>query len=276
MWSVAMTGMRLSAETINLRTSHIARLARAEVAPSPWTITSSELLAWTGQHSWQRETARAMRSSLRRFWAWGLQAGRTEHDPAKGLPSIRPALPRPRPAAAPVVRTAVRTAAPHVALMIRLANELGMRRGEVACVHPRNDLVRDLIGWSLVVHGKGSRKRVLPLPTSLAAALLEVPDGFLFPSPTGGHLSAHWVGTLVRQALGDGTTMHQLRHLCATELHNETHDLRLVQTVLGHSSVATTQRYIAVDDAEMRHALLRRSRGWNEEEDSACRDRFDS
>ncbi|MGJ3509476.1 tyrosine-type recombinase/integrase [Enemella sp. A6] len=140
-----------------------------------------------------------------------------------------------------------------------------MRRGEVAQVHPENDLVHDLIGWSLVVHGKGSRKRVLPLPDDLARILRNAPPGYLFPSPRGGHLTPHWVGTLVSRALADGTTMHQLRHLCATEVHEQTHDVRLVQVMLGHSSLATTQRYLAVDDRQMRAAIIDRSRRWEGE-----------
>lgn len=146
--------------------------------------------------------------------------------------------------------------------MLRLANEPGMRRGEVAQVHPAHDLLHDTAGWSLIVHGKGLRERVLPLPGELAALLQEAGDGYLFPSPTGGHLTAHWVGSLVSRALGEGTTMHQLRHLCATELHNDTHDVRLVQVALGHASLATTQRYLSVDRRLMRSAIAGRSEDW--------------
>ncbi|WP_185981543.1 tyrosine-type recombinase/integrase [Skermania sp. ID1734] len=149
-----------------------------------------------------------------------------------------------------------------VALMLRFANDLGLRRGEVAQIHTKNDLVHDIAGPSLLVHGKGARNRVLPLPDDLAEALSAAPAGYLFPSPAGGHLSAHWVGTLVARALADGTTMHQLRHLCATEVHEETRDLRLVQTLLGHASIATTQRYVASDDTKMREAIRVRSRRW--------------
>jgi integrase len=148
-----------------------------------------------------------------------------------------------------------------------------MRRGEVTLICPEHDLVRDASatsagvtsdsGWSLIVHGKGSRNRVLPLPDDLAAIIRAVPHGYLFPGPTGGHLTPHWVGTLVSRALADGTTMHQLRHLCATEIHDQTHDLRLVQTLLGHASLATTQRYVAVDDSKVRDAITERSRRWN-------------
>ncbi|GAA2375329.1 hypothetical protein GSI01S_34_00450 [Gordonia sihwensis NBRC 108236] len=101
------------------------------------------------------------------------------------------------------------------------------------------------------------------MPDDLASALRSADKGFLFPGPSGSHLSAHWVGTLVSRALGDGTTMHQLRHLCATELHNETHDVRLVQVILGHASLATTQRYLAVDETVMRNALVQRANKWS-------------
>ncbi|MDR1212789.1 MAG: site-specific integrase, partial [Propionibacteriaceae bacterium] len=181
------------------------------------------------------------------------------------IPMIRPEQPAPRPASAMVVAEALRHADPRITVMLRLANELGMRRGEVAQVWPEEDLIRDSLGWALVVHGKGSRERVLPLPDDLASALLRAPAGYLFPRRDGGHLSAHWVGTLVRRALGDGTTMHQLRHLCATEVHAQTHDLRLVQTMLGHASLSTTQRYIAVEGRAVRDAIANRSRRWQEQ-----------
>ncbi|MFZ2528450.1 MAG: site-specific integrase [Rhodococcus sp. (in: high G+C Gram-positive bacteria)] len=264
-WRTAMHAMRLTAQTIDLRAYHVRRLARAALADSPWSVEPSELLDWIGRHDWRRETARAVRSSLRRFWAWGVLTNRTTENVAEVLPMIKPEQPRPRPAASVVVAQAMNSADPRVRLMLRLANELGMRRGEVAQVHPENDLVHDSIGWSLIVHGKGQRKRVLPLPDDLADALRATATGHLFPSPSGGHLSAHWVGTLVSRALADGTTMHQLRHLCATEIHNQTHDVRLVQTILGHTSLATTQRYLAVDDTKMRDALATRSRNWNHE-----------
>jgi integrase len=262
-WRVAMNAMRLSPQTIDLRAYHLRRLARARLASSPWAVERGQLLDWTGRHEWRRETARAVRSSLRRFWAWGVFTGRTTENIADVLPMVKPEQPQPRPASPKAVSGALADADERVALMIRLANELGMRRGEVAQVHPGNDLIEDVAGWAIVVHGKGARKRVLPLPNHLARALRAAPPGYLFPSPAGGHLSPHWIGTLVSRALADGTTMHQLRHLCATELHEETRDLRLVQSLLGHASVATTQRYVAVDDGKVREAVSARARRWH-------------
>lgn len=262
-WRLAMQAMRLSPETIAMRVAHVRRLARTGIAQTPWDMKPSDLLAWVGQHSWRRETARAFRSSIRRFWAWAILVGRTSQNTAEVIPMVPPEAPRPRPADPGTVAAAIRDADTRVGLMMRLANELGLRRGEVARVRPENDLLPGNTGWSLVVHGKGSRHRVLPLPADLAEALDRVPPGYLFPSPRGGHLSPHWVGALVSRALGDGTTMHQLRHLCATEVHDQTKDIRLVQTLLGHASLATTERYVAVDSRQVRDAIEARSRQWS-------------
>lgn len=255
-----MRAGRLSTETANLRRYHLERLARDHRGRPPWSLTLDDLTAWTGSHEWARETARSVRSSLRRFWAWGVATGRVPANVADGLPPVQPADPRPRPAAPSVVREAFAHSPARVRLMLRLANECGMRRAEVAQVH-HHDVVEDLVGWSLRVHGKGSRERVVPLPDDLARALLRLP-GFAFPGRVDGHLSARYVGRLVAHALGHDTTMHQLRHLCATEVHDETGDLRLVQTLLGHASLATTQRYVAVRDQKMRDAVAGRAARW--------------
>ncbi|WP_051192016.1 tyrosine-type recombinase/integrase [Microbacterium luticocti] len=263
-WCVAMHAMRLSPQTIELRVYHLRRIARAGLAPTPWELTAQSLLDWTGSKMWSRETARAFRSSVRRFWAWGLSTERTNANIGESLPMVRPQEPHPRPAEASAVQRAVATSDARVTLMLRLANELGMRRAEVAQIHPVNDLVQDLVGWSLIVHGKGAKQRVLPLPNDIADVLRDAPEGYLFPNPQGGPLSPHWVGTLVSRALPAGTTMHQLRHLCATEIHEQTHDLRLVQTLLGHASLATTQRYVAIDDSKVRDAVALRSLRWRQ------------
>jgi integrase/recombinase XerC len=260
-WRLSLRAGGAPETTTGLRTYHLRRLARWAGPRGPWELTLDDLTAWTGAMDWQRETRRSVRSSLRAFWRWGVATGRTRVDVAVGLPPVTPAEPRPRPAPPAAVQLALSAADPRLRLMLRLANDLGLRRGEVAQVST-GDLLPDLLGWSLRVHGKGARDRIVPLPDDLAALLRRCPPGPVFPGSVNGHLSARWVGRLVSRDLPEGVTMHQLRHLCATELHDETHNLRLVQTLLGHASVATTQRYVAVRDAELRDAVDRRSAEW--------------
>lgn len=138
--------------------------------------------------------------------------------------------------------------------MLRLSAEAGLRRGEVAQVHTR-DLVEDLDGWSLRVHGKGGRERVVPLPAALAVELRRLPAGWAFPGDCGGHLSPRWVGTVVARLLPAGYTMHTLRHRFATRAHDVDGDLCVVQELLGHANINTTRAYVAVDRRKLRRTV---------------------
>ena len=139
-------------------------------------------------------------------------------------------------------------------VMLRLAAEVGMRRAEVAQVHTR-DVTEDMVGHSLLVHGKGGRERMVPLPRSLGRTLAEWEPGFIFPGQDHGHLSPRYVGKLMTELLPDGWTMHALRHRFATRLYALRSDLLMVQEALGHSSPTTTRRYIQYDRDRMRAAM---------------------
>jgi site-specific recombinase XerD len=80
-------------------------------------------------------------------------------------------------------------------------------------------------------------------------------DGWLFPGDTDGHVSRQWVGQLVVRVLPDGWTTHTLRHRFSSRAYSGTRNLRAVQVLLGHQSIATTERYCAVDDSEIRAAM---------------------
>jgi hypothetical protein len=97
----------------------------------------------------------------------------------------------------------------------------------------------------------------VPIGDDLAAAIAaDNADGYLFPGDEDGHLSPRWVGKLMAGALPDHWTAHTLRHRFATRAYRGSRNLRAVQTLLGHSSVATTERYTAVDDDEIRAAMM--------------------
>jgi site-specific recombinase XerD len=61
---------------------------------------------------------------------------------------------------------------------------------------------------------------------------------------------------MVSRVLPDGLTMHTLRHRFASKAYRGTRNLRAVQQLLGHATIATTERYTAVDDDEMRAAAM--------------------
>lgn len=182
-----------------------------------------------------------------------MQNGVVQDNPAARLPKIKTPLPAPRPAPDDIWLELLAAAAPRERLMARLAGEAGLRRAEVAVVRAE-DLIRDLHGWSLIVHGKGGRQRVAPLNDSLAAEfrLLATRYGYLFPGQVEGHISPRWVGTMISKLMPPGWSMHKLRHRFATRGYAGTGNLRAVQEALGHASVATTQRYTAVSALDIR------------------------
>ncbi|WP_338049693.1 tyrosine-type recombinase/integrase [Ruania rhizosphaerae] len=223
----------------------------------PWAVTLDELTAWLGVQEWATETRRSVRSSLRGFYGWAVEAGYLDHSPAVGLKSIRPAVPKPRPASDEAHASALRVADDRERLMLRLAAESGMRRAEVAQVHAR-DLEEDLVGWSLRVHGKGDRERTVPLSPGLALQLrtrVHATGGYAFPGHDGGHLSPRWVGKIVGRLLPEGTTMHALRHRFATRAYAVDRDLLTVQQLLGHTSPTTTRVYVQLPSDALRRTV---------------------
>jgi len=119
---------------------------------------------------------------------------------------------------------------------LRISEALGLRRG----VAP--------IGASLIIEGKGGKSRKVPMLPAIGEAV----DDPLFYSVRGKTLSARVVQRDMKahgRALGlaESATPHALRHAFATHLLEAGGDLRAVQELLGHSSIAATQRYTNVD-----------------------------
>lgn len=246
--------------TIKLRRDHLSHMARC-IGCLPTEVTEQHVIGWFGQQIWKPETRRSYRTTVRAFFSYVHKAGVIATNPVIDLPRIKPDSPQPRPAPDHAWYIARVNADGRVDLMLKLAGEAGLRRAEVAKVHVRD--LRD--GPSLLVHGKGAKERVVPITDELADLIARgaaghtpgaSPDGWLFPGETDGHLNPKRVGSLVSAALPDGWTMHTLRHRFATRAYRKTRNLRAVQMLLGHESIATTQRYLAVDDTEMREAML--------------------
>lgn len=164
-------------------------------------------------------------------------------------------MPRPAPEAA--YSAALGAADARARVILRLAGEAGLRRAEIAAVE-RRDLLDDLCGTSLLIHGKGEKERIVPLSDSLAREVRRYIGRrrWLLPSPSGGHLTPRHVGKIATRLLPESWTLHTLRHRFATRTHAGTRDLIVVQRLLGHASVATTQRYVATSDEAMRRAVM--------------------
>jgi integrase/recombinase XerC len=137
---------------------------------------------------------------------------------------------------------------------LRLGEALGLTRSQAP-----------LAPGSITVTGKGAKARLVPILPAVATALgaylalcphVLAAGGPLFVGARGGPLHPRLVQGLMatlRAQLGlpKGATPHALRHSFATHLLAAGGDLRAIQELLGHASLSTTQRYIAVDAAHL-------------------------
>jgi integrase/recombinase XerD len=145
----------------------------------------------------------------------------------------------------------------------RISEVVGLSIGEV-----------DLDARLVRLYGKGSKERIVPFGSTAAAAL----DGWFSPSGRARMVPDRWRrrddaeavflnsrgSRLTRQAawlvikkygtragIGDQLSPHVLRHSCATHLLDHGADLRVVQEMLGHASISTTQIYTKVSQERL-------------------------
>jgi len=122
----------------------------------------------------------------------------------------------------------------------------------------------DLDQLELRVFGKGRKERIVPLPEGavqylqsyLAERMADNKEHAVFLNRRGGRLSARSVQRMLKErALQTGAdvsvTPHRLRHSFATHLLAGGVDLRAIQELLGHASLATTERYTHLDIAKL-------------------------
>lgn len=239
--------------TIQLRRGHIRTIARRSRVRHPADLDLNALVGLCSERDWSREYRKSMRSSLISFYDWAASVDLVAKNPAVKLPRVTPPTPAPRPTPDHIWFDLLEAAAPRERLMALLAGEAGLRRAEVAVAHS-DDLIHDGEGWSLLVHGKGGKQRVVGITDSLAAEIRSycTGHGYLFPGQIDGHLSDQWIGIMLSRLMPDGWSMHKLRHRFATRGYAGTRDLRAVQLALGHASATTTQRYTAISTREVR------------------------
>jgi integrase/recombinase XerD len=118
-------------------------------------------------------------------------------------------------------------------------------------------------GCVLVKCGKGGKTRTVPITLEAKGAILQYIEqyrckekGPLFLTQMGKSMDRQRLAKMVKhyaKVAGINTmTTHSLRHACATHLLDQGADLRLIQEVLGHSSIASTQRYTQLSSSKMK------------------------
>ena len=224
-------------------------------------------LAWQVEErrSSARSTGRLV-SSLRRFYGFALHEGLRADDPAAALD--RPKLPRALPRSLSESEVEALLAAPDVAepqglrdrAMLETLYASGLRVSELVSLKP----VQVSLDMGVVrVLGKGSKERLTPLGEEAVAwiqrYLSDARPGILagrkadalFVTARGAAMTRQGFWTLVKRharkaGISRSISPHTLRHAFATHLINHGADLRVVQLLLGHADISTTQIYTHV------------------------------
>jgi site-specific recombinase XerD len=230
-------------------------------------------LAYLGTTGKAKRTIARRASSLRRYFGWLARSGVLAVDPSSGLsaPSGEGRLPR-------VLRTdelttllddppvVVESDPDHVRLrddaVLELLYGSGLRVSELCGLRPE-DL--DLPAGAITVWGKGSKQRRVPITAPAAEALVawlqrgrgalvsdETPHDAVFLNARGRRLGPRDVRRLLDRRAPAPTHPHALRHTFATHLLDGGADLRVVQELLGHADLSTTQRYTHVSKERLR------------------------
>lgn len=234
-------------------------------SPAQWRCAQpAQLWAWLSRYP--RATTRARKVAALR--AMDRYLRRVLREAGLSWVPTSPKLPKALPKALPQERLAQGFAAlaeeseRFSGLRDRLALELlygcGLRRSEAASLQV-SQVHLELA--QLHILGKGSKWRVIPLYPALEDLLrrylplrqaLKPAHDFLLCSERGRPLHPRALYQIVRRRLG--THPHALRHSFATHLLAGGASVQAVKDLLGHASLATTQKYLAVTPAELRAA----------------------
>lgn len=261
-WMLWQHASRLSPVTVEERIRVVVQFADdASVRPS--TATAVDVVRWLSGHTeWSASTAATYHSYLRAWFNW---LCRMEH--RLDNPMVKVGSPRypdrvPRPVSDRDLISLLTTPMHHrTRVMILLAALAGLRVSEIARVRGE-DL--DLSGLRLYVNGKGGSRHWLPLHPVLIRVAGQMPArGWWFPANSrrpGAHIHPKSVSDIIGQAMrraGARGTPHSLRHWTGTTLLDDGADLRTVQELLRHKSVATTQIYTKIPDERRNQAINR-------------------
>jgi integrase/recombinase XerD len=223
--------------------------------------------------AWQMESKRAkprttgrMVSSLKRFFQFALREGLRKDDPAAELES--PKLPRSLPRSLSEAEVESLLEAPDV------ATAQGLRdRAMLETLYASGLRVSELVGVKTIqvsldmnvirILGKGSKERLTPLGEEAAQWIARYQrearpqllkgrkSDALFLTARGGPMTRQAFWSLVKRhaataGIRQAISPHTLRHAFATHLINHGADLRVVQLLLGHADISTTQIYTHV------------------------------
>jgi len=232
-------------------------------------VNHPEVSAFAAQRHRQGRKSRTIQrelSAIRSFYHYLIQHGAVAKNPAIEVSAPKADQPLPKTCDADAIDRLLRVDGDADSLLLRdvamfeLIYSSGLRLAELVGID-LDDI--DLAQRQLIVTGKGSKTRQLPVGAKAVAALErwlgrraelagDSAAKALFLSRHGRRISARNVQDRLdrlirRRGLEQHLSPHMLRHSFATHLLESSSDLRAVQELLGHANIATTQVYTHLD-----------------------------
>lgn len=218
---------------------------------------AEELQDWLGRAGWTTKTRETYWCHIVGFYRWAARgrSQRLDWDPSEDLDRPKPRRRLPRVASDDQLHRCLDELDRPVLRAVILAAGAGMRAGEIAGAERDN-----FDGRQVVILGKGDKVRVVPLMPEVWDEVRDCPPGRLV-TDNGQPVDAHWVTRKCAAAfdrLGEPKlTIHWFRGAFATRLRRAGVDSMAIARLLGHSSVATTQLYIQLDERDLATAMGR-------------------
>lgn len=248
----AITAYRAHLEHRGLRPNYIDNQRRTLQRLSRFTplleADTTDLTAYLDSRRYQTGARAVEIAHLRGFYAWAVEQSLVSVDPSRRLirPRRRRMIPRPMPVSSMTV--AFDNPPNRVGPILYFAYYAGLRRCEIAQLR-----AEDITDRIVINESKGGGMSSVPVAPALRDALARYPlpaEGWLFPSPRGGHLTPTRIGQLGNwylHDLGIPFTLHTLRHRFCTDVYAHTKDLRVTQDLARHEDPRWTAGYTAVD-----------------------------
>lgn len=255
-WVHEMEVAALSRRTIAERIRVVRAMSRDQ-GISPVALTSGELSAWL--RAVPVASSRATYFQVLTPWSrYLVRSGVRDDDPMLRVPRPKTSRGLPRPASHDQMRRLLcLDLHPDTRAKVLLGAYAGLRVHEIAKVSGRDFQVSP---GQIKVVGKGARVDFLPVHPLLRVEAERRPRGLWFPSPVAPDrpVRPSSVSTVISTAFaraGASATAHQLRHWFATTLLESGVDVRVVQELIRHSSLATTAIYTRVNATTRRQAI---------------------
>ena len=224
------------------------------------------LRRYMGREGLAPATRRTIRDALCTFFGFLHDEGIRDDNPTTRLPAVHVPKGTPRPFTREQVEAMLTSGAYwRTRVMILLGYYQGFRVSQIARVHG-SDI--DLLTMTIHTIGKGGKAGRLPLHPVIAEIASRMPaDGYWFPARGG--REGHIHGSSVTERITDAKrragitdprlTPHSLRHAFGSELVEENVDIRVVQELMMHESLSTTQIYTHVSERRKTEAVNTRS-----------------